>query len=333
MKLTTPASIDRHCPAAGIHARTECLQDLALLALGECLQREGYRYSTVTPATHAKVNARNDNAWAKSLEGVFGWNRPFKASLLTRDIVALMQEAGVVATRGDTMRSLGRASTVGDVLFFHSAYPTDDANAVFFGPDSYRFVSAFQHFIDLSFKPVYRAIDIGCGAGPGAITAALTLPEADVLGVDINRRALRLAKVNAILAGAHNARFLYSDVLDAVEGQFDLIMANPPYLNDAKQRAYRNGGGQFGTALSLAIVKSALRHLTPDGTLLLYTGAAIVEGVDTFRMEADAVLRDKGFRYDYREIDPDVFGEELIQPAYERVERIAAVVLTASRSD
>ena len=62
--------------------------------------------------------------------------------------------------------------------------------------------------------------------------------------------------------------------------QCDPIAANPPYLLDDSQRAYRHGGGRLGEGLSVAIADLALERLAPGGTLLLYTGSAIVDGVD-----------------------------------------------------
>jgi hypothetical protein len=66
-------------------------------------------------------------------------------------------------------------------------------------------------------------------------------------------------------------------------------------------------------------------HLKPGGRVILYTGSAIVGGKDALRdaLEGEAVRR--GFRLDYREIDPDVFGEELAKPQYRDVERIAVI--------
>ena len=63
--------------------------------------------------------------------------------------------------------------------------------------------------------------------------------------------------------------------------------------------------------------------------LVLYTGVAIIGGVDAVLEAARPRLR--GWAWSYREIDPDVFGEELEQPAYGDVDRIAAVVLTANK--
>ncbi|HEY9460816.1 MAG TPA: methyltransferase, partial [Paralcaligenes sp.] len=150
--------------------------------------------------------------------------------------------------------------------------------------------------------------------------------------VDINAAALRLARINAVLAGAGDLRVVHSDLLRDVPGEFDLIIANPPYLNDSARRAYRHGGGPLGAGLSLAIVDSAIQRLSAGGVLLLYSGAAIVQGVDTFRTAVEEKLDAAKFHWRYLEIDPDVFGEELLCPAYAGADRIAVVLLTASRA-
>ncbi|PJI53760.1 SAM-dependent methyltransferase, partial [Methylobacterium radiotolerans] len=54
----------------------------AVLSLGRALRETGYSFTTVTPATHAHVNARPRNAEARSLRDVFGWSRPFRADLV-----------------------------------------------------------------------------------------------------------------------------------------------------------------------------------------------------------------------------------------------------------
>ena len=126
---------------------------------------------------------------------------------------------------------------------------------------------------------------------------------------------------------ADNLRALHSDLLSAVDGEFDLILANPPYLIDADQRAYRHGGGPLGAGLSLAILDAALQRLAPGGTLLLYTGVAMLDNQDPFLAEVRRRLQGGAFSWTYREVDPDVFGEELLGGAYVKCDRIAAVVL------
>jgi SAM-dependent methyltransferase len=304
--------------------------DGALLRLGEALKQQGYRHITVTPATHARVNARKSNEWAIDLNGVFGWSRPFRAGVVSMQIFELMQQAGIVVACQDGWRSTLRASTLNDHLYFHSAWPTDAADAVFFGPDTYRYVTAISQHLCSNRLPIRRVADIGCGAGPGAVELALRFPEAEVLALDINDAALSLTRINAALAGAQ-VQAQSSDLLADVHGDFNLIVANPPYMLDPAARAYRHGSGQLGEGLSLDIIDAALRRLRPEGTLLLYTGSAIVDGSDQFQRSAEYLLANRCV-WSYREIDPDVFGEELETEPYNTADRIAAVFLCARMS-
>jgi methylase of polypeptide subunit release factors len=242
----------------------------------------------------------------------------------------LLQASGELREHGEGWRSMIRASTLDDALFFHSAYPTSEGDAVFFGPDTYRFAGAIERHLAAG-GPVRRAVDIGCGAGPGAVLVARARTGAEVVAVDINDRALRFTRVNAALANIVNVVARRSDLLTGVDGDFDLIVANPPYLLDGDQRVYRHGGGGLGEGLSLAIAGLAGTRLAPRGTLLLYTGSAICGGVDRFRTLVVARLQAAGLEWGYRELDPDVFGEELLEPAYAGADRIAAVLVTARR--
>lgn len=306
-------------------------QEAALLQLGHALKQQGYSFTTVTPATHARVNGRLGNEWAVDLAAVFGWSRRFRESLLPSPLFALMRAANVVVRDGNGWRSTVRMSSLDDQLFIHSAYPTTDTSAVFFGPDTYRFTLALNDYLARHTGVVRRCADIGCGAGPGAITVALEHPDAEVLALDINEAALRLTAINAALAGTPNVVPRYSNLLSDVEGQFDLIISNPPYLLDPGERAYRHGGGGLGEGLSLAIADAAVERLAPGGALLLYTGVAIVDGFDRFRSEVAKRFNSADVDWHYREIDPDVFGEELLEPAYAETDRIAAVLVSATK--
>ena len=310
---------------------TETAQDRALLHLAQALRERGYHFITPTPLTHERVNSRIENALAKDLTGVFGWSRPFQHELLPPALFSLMDQAGVLAPCDTRWRSRVRLSTLDGQLFVHSAYPTDEPDAVFFGPDTYRFANAIQAHLNNHKGHIGRVVDIGCGSGAGGILAALARPQAEVLAVDINPAALRLTRINAALAGADNLTARHSDLLNDVEGEFDLILANPPYLVDPGERAYRHGGGPLGAGLSLAIFDSALERLAPCGTLLLYTGVAMVGNGDPFLKEVTQRLEGRHLQWAYREVDPDVFGEELLEGAYTECDRIAAVVLEVTR--
>lgn len=295
--------------------------DRALLNVGRQLRELGYTFATVTPETHRRNNARH--AQAESVRDVFGWSRPFARSVLPASLLASAEAARIVVDDGDLLRATVRFSTLGDGVYVHSAYPTVSSDAVFFGPDTYRFCALLMRVV----RAAKRCVDVGCGSGAGALSIADRVDQ--VVLADLNAHALRFARVNAHLAGiADRVELACGDLLDPVDGELDLVIANPPYLVDAKQRAYRNGGGQLGEGLAVRIVEQARRRLTPGGRLVLYTGAPIVNGRDVVR---DSIAqRLDGTKWSYEELDPDVFGEELDEPAYAAVERIAVVAAIAS---
>jgi methylase of polypeptide subunit release factors len=305
--------------------------DRALLALGQLLRERGYRFTTITPASHHRVAARKPARSAASLEDVFGWSRSFEKGDLPDNVLRLLGDANALDTSGSHLRSKVRFSTLGDHLFVHSAFPTEQGDAVFFGPDTYRFARALRHSIDsLATRPGMRILDIGAGSGAGGLYAAGLLRAAspEVILTDINHTALRFSRINAVLNDIPHAEAVESDLYDSVDGSFDLIVSNPPYLVDPQERLYRHGGGELGFALSVSIAEQGVERLAPGGRLLLYTGSAILDGVDLLHESLRERLKNKPLRFSYEEIDPDVFGEELEHAPYDRADRIAVVVAT-----
>jgi hypothetical protein len=144
---------------------------------------------------------------------------------------------------------------------------------------------------------------------------------------DINQKALDFARVNVALAAVRDVSFRAGSLFDSINEPIDVLLANPPYLVDPDARVYRHGGGELGTGLSSRIVAEGLPRVLPGGTLILYTGSPIVAGIDIFGNSIEPTLRDGTFSYEYSELDPDVFGEELETGAYAEVERIAVVAL------
>ena len=303
----------------------------ALLHLGRRLHADGYRFTCVTPLTQQRYQQQAGARAAPTLRDVFGWNLPFDEALLSPDELQHMRQAGIVRPHDGLLRSQVRWSSVHGLLLVHSSFPTDTADAVFFGPDSYRFARVIEAHLQHDPAPIQHAVEIGCGTGIGALLIARARPHAQVSALDINPLALRYTAVNVALAEVSNVSVEYSDVLEGVTGQFDLIVANPPYMLDARQRTYRHGGGRLGEGLSLRMVRESLERLTPGGSLLLYTGVAMVDGQDPFLDALRDVLDSAQWAWFYEELDPDVFGEQLQEPGYERVERIAAVALTVTR--
>jgi methylase of polypeptide subunit release factors len=298
--------------------------DRALATLVAILKASGYDFITPTPTTHARVIARKTRA--RDLRDVFGWSLPFSGDVVGPDLAELMVQAEILEQRGERFASRVRVSTLGDDLIVHSAYPTTQHDAVFFGPDSYRFASFLRAELP-RLGPYAHVLDIGAGAGAGAIAAARVMSDAYYTLTDINPHALRLAAINWVMA---HLGPVYFAVCDAIPEDLpdhappvDCIIANPPYIADAAHRAYRDGGAMHGAEISLAWAQRAAQRLPSGGAFLLYTGSAIVNGEDRLKAALHEALR--GFEVSYRELDPDVFGEELEREDYAEVERIAAV--------
>lgn len=107
---------------------------------------------------------------------------------------------------------------------------------------NYRFISDAGVFsrngVDYGSKVMIEAMDIpigsfvldvGCGYGPIGLTAARLVRDGHVTMIDVNSRAVALAKENAQLNGIANVTIMESDLFASVEGRrFDVIITNPP---------------------------------------------------------------------------------------------------------
>ncbi|MDC0713329.1 class I SAM-dependent methyltransferase [Stigmatella sp. ncwal1] len=303
------------------------LQDEPLLQLGRALRAAGYRFTTVTPETHRRVNDRPSSQVARSVRDVFGWSRPFMPEALPQHLLALLERAEMLEylTNG-WLRSLVRFSSLGEGLYLHDAYPTLAEDSVFFGPDTYRFAALLARVPGR----FHRAVDLGCGSGAGGLSMAARVDS--LILSDVSTRALRFSRINAALNEASQVEFLPSDGLRGIPGGVDLVMANPPYLVDEDARTYRHGGGSYGIELSVRFTREALERLAPGGTFVLYSGAPVVDGEDQLRAALLPFITRPGVQAHYEELDPDVFGEELDKRPYANVERLAVVSLVATRS-
>lgn len=124
-----------------------------------------------------------------------------------------------------------------------------------------------------------RLLDLGTGSGCVAISLALERPPARVQATDVSAAALDVARRNAVNLGAEVV-FSQGDWFSAVEGRFDLIVANPPYVASGDPHLDALGfeprlaldAGPDGLACLRAIVASAPSYLTHGGWLLLEHG-------------------------------------------------------------
>lgn len=304
------------------------MADPALLRLLALLKAAGYRFSAPAPATHRRVLLRRGRSAARDLADVLGWNMRFDDGLLDTEILAALHAAKALVRHGRQWRSRYRVASIGDRLFLHSAFPTDK-DAVFFGPDSHRFAAWIEHAVP-RVKAGARILDIGAGSGVGGVVAASRARAPRLTLTDVNAKALALAAVNVESAGL-TADLAFCDGLPPGKGRFDLIVANPPYIGAAPKKTYADGGGALGLDLSIAWTKAALPRLAARGRFVLYSGAAIGRGGDPLRAALAPLAQAADCDLVYEEIDPDVFPSTLLNRAYWRSERIAAIGAVLSR--
>ncbi|MCA8878477.1 MAG: peptide chain release factor N(5)-glutamine methyltransferase [Rhodobacteraceae bacterium] len=135
-------------------------------------------------------------------------------------------------------------------------------------------------------QPAGRVLDLGTGTGCILLSLLAEWPEATGLGTDISAAALEVARRNAeVLALGDRAKFAESDWAAAVQGRFDLIVSNPPYISEAEMArldpdvrewepecALTPGGDGLDAYRTFLPQLAGL--LQPDGRVLVEIGAA-----------------------------------------------------------
>ncbi|TDQ43569.1 50S ribosomal protein L3 N(5)-glutamine methyltransferase [Tepidicella xavieri] len=132
-----------------------------------------------------------------------------------------------------------------------------------------------------------RVLDLCTGNGSLAVLAALAWPEVSVDASDISADALAVARINLERHGlTQRVRLIQSDGWTGIDGRYDLILCNPPYVSRASMQAlpdeYRaepqialDGGlqgGEDGMDFVRHLLRHALAHMNDDAVLVLEIG-------------------------------------------------------------
>ncbi|SOC14044.1 [protein release factor]-glutamine N5-methyltransferase [Rhodobacter sp. JA431] len=158
-------------------------------------------------------------------------------------------------------------------------------------------------------EPFARVLDLGTGTGCVLLSLLADSPEAKGVGTDISEAALTVAKENAArLSLMDRAAFVHGDWFHGVEGRFDLIVSNPPYITEEEMthlapevrdwephQALTPGGDGLGAYRAIAF--GAFARLNPGGRLALEIGPTQAAAVS-------AMLTAQGF--EVREVRPDL---------------------------
>jgi release factor glutamine methyltransferase len=138
-----------------------------------------------------------------------------------------------------------------------------------------------------------NAADLGTGSGCLAVALAIERPAARIVATDISSAALEVARDNAARHGvAGRIQFGCADLLDGLDGRFDLIACNPPYVAERDRRGLQPEvrdhepdvalyGGADGCDLVERLVDGAAIHLRPGGYLLFEFGLGQDERIES----------------------------------------------------
>ena len=156
-----------------------------------------------------------------------------------------------------------------------------------------------------------RVLDVGVGSGAIALAIADEHPFAHVVGIDSSEAALALAEENRDRADVDGrVRLVHGDLLRGVEGRFDLVVSNPPYVGaeewerlQPEIRLYEPRAALVGTGVGEAIARDAQPLLSSGGWIVLEVGDGQAAGVA-------AAFEDLG--YDEVAVTRDLAGRERV---------------------
>ena len=142
----------------------------------------------------------------------------------------------------------------------------------------------------LALAQVERMADIGTGSGCLAVAIAHERRDCRIVASDLSIAALDVARANAVRHGVnHRIEFVQTSYLDSVDGTFDLIVANPPYVKDgdapALSRDVRHEpsvalfGGTDGLRDVGGVLQTARDRLVSGGSFLMEFGYGQEEAV------------------------------------------------------
>jgi 16S rRNA (guanine1207-N2)-methyltransferase len=131
-------------------------------------------------------------------------------------------------------------------------------------------------------------LDLGCGYGAVGIVAAVLKPHLGVFMVDVNERAIRLARMNAQRNGAVNTEFRYGSLYEPVSNMlFDVILSNPPI--------------SAGMKTVLPIIERARFHLVQNGLFEIVVrskigGTRLANAIEEAFGNIEVLARESGYR-------------------------------------
>jgi methylase of polypeptide subunit release factors len=232
------------------------------------------------PIVHAWLRRLDDPAavWAR----LFAYRDAVEPARVRQalgdEITSALEELGVLARDGDAVRSSLRLMPFADLLL-----ASDEADARFdpvMGPGA----TTFELWRAVAVPRGARVLDVGCGAGSLALAAARHGAR-EVVGIDLDRRAVAYSQLNARLNDVPNATFEAGDLLEPVRGRsFDLVLSQPPFVMQPPSldaTTYLHGGSR-GDELTLRLLAALPSVIAPDGRALVLADFPVDDGTGVF---------------------------------------------------
>jgi len=113
-------------------------------------------------------------------------------------------------------------------------------------------------------------LDLGTGSGCIALTLAKHLPRSKVYGSDISPQALAIAEHNRLRLGITNCSFIESNWFEQIEGPYDILISNPPYVDTNDPR-------DLSTSYEPSLALFAKTNGTADLSHLIKEGVSYVK--------------------------------------------------------
>jgi len=164
-------------------------------------------------------------------------------------------------------------------VWFHNREFKTDARALIPRPETEELA---EWVLSWELPETQRILDMGCGSGVLGLTLAAERSSWEVTLADVSPEALALARENAGRLEISNASFLDSDLFSAIDGTFDGIVANLPYVPETERATMAREvlhdpalalfGGADGLDLIRHFIPEAFQRLNPGGWLALEIG-------------------------------------------------------------
>jgi release factor glutamine methyltransferase len=191
-------------------------------------------------------------------------------------------EESVLAPLREVLKKRGEGIPLQHLLgtvWFHKYEFKTDARALIPRPETEELA---EWILTWELPENQSVLDMGCGSGVLGLTLAAARTAWDLTLADVSPDALSLARENAAKLEVTNANFVESDLFSAIDGDFDGIVANLPYVPDSERSTMSKEvlhdpalalfSGADGLDLIRRFIPEAFQRLRPGGWLVMEIG-------------------------------------------------------------